>query len=250
MGYEMMLTQMEKAHAEHTLEQEDMVVNNHTYKDEQELLELVRRGDTASVRIAIDTMFPGYPDVIGYSNKKNEEYMAIITVALVSRAAVEAGMTSAESFAMADVYLKKIATAQDVAAILKYRNCAIVAYTQVIAAKKSSKKSGMYVEECKNYIAAHIFKKIGTTEIADALGLNAVYLERIFKESEGMTIGQYIHQEKIDRAKNLLIYSGRSILEISDYLSFSSQSHFGKVFKQETGMTPKQYREREHVSGY
>ena len=65
-----------------------------------------------------------------------------------------------------------------------------------------------------------------------------------------MTIGRYIQKEKIARAKNLLVYSDRSILEISEYLCFNSQSHFGKVFKKETGMTPRQYRQENHLSGF
>ena len=250
MGYETMLAQMKKNYVEYTLEQEDGPVNNHTYKDEQELLDLVRRGESDTVRIAVDTMMPPYPDVIGYSAKKNEEYMAVVMITLVSRAVIEAGITSAESFALADVYLKKIASARDAEAVIQIRNCMIIAYTDLVAARKAKKKSGMYIHECKSYVASHIFKKIGISEIADELGLNAVYLERIFKESEGITLGQYIKKEKVARAKTLLLYSDRSIMEISDYLNFSSQSHFGKVFQQETGVTPKQFRQGRHFSNY
>jgi AraC-like DNA-binding protein len=45
-------------------------------------------------------------------------------------------------------------------------------------------------------------------------------------------------------AKNLLIYSDYTIEKIALYLGFSSQSHFGKVFKKYTEMTPNAYRKR------
>lgn len=48
----------------------------------------------------------------------------------------------------------------------------------------------------------------------------------------------------MDRAANLLKYSEASISEISDYIGFYSQSHFGKVFKQYKKMTPKEFREK------
>ena len=49
-------------------------------------------------------------------------------------------------------------------------------------------------------------------------------------------------KEKIKLAENLLIYSEYSIEQIGLYLGFSSQSHFGTIFKKYENMTPKQYR--------
>ena len=250
MEYDQVLEQMKKKHAEYVLKQEDGEVRNHTYKDEQELMDYVRHGDVEQVQYLVDHRFPIYAEVVQYSNQKNEEYMAVITIALVARAAIEAGITSLESFALSDVYLQKIATARKTEEILKLRNSAIIAYAELVAARKVQKRTGMYVTECKSYIASHIFKKISVSDVARELALSSVYLERVFKEAEGVSIGKYIQREKIERAKNLLVYSERSILEISDYLCFSSQSHFGKVFREEVGMTPKQYRQANHLAGY
>ena len=47
---------------------------------------------------------------------------------------------------------------------------------------------------------------------------------------------------KIEKAKNLLRFSDFSMVEIASYLSFSSQSHFIKLFSEETNLTPKKYR--------
>jgi AraC-like DNA-binding protein len=51
-------------------------------------------------------------------------------------------------------------------------------------------------------------------------------------------------REKVKLARNLLIYSEYSIENIGLYLGFSSQSHFGRVFKKYTGVTPNIYRKR------
>jgi AraC-like DNA-binding protein len=50
--------------------------------------------------------------------------------------------------------------------------------------------------------------------------------------------------EKVKLAQNLLVYSEYSLVDISMYLGFSSQSHFGRVFKKYTGLTPNDYRKR------
>ena len=58
----------------------------------------------------------------------------------------------------------------------------------------------------------------------------------------GIPISEYILNLKIEKAKNLLQYSDYSIVDISNYLAFSSQSHFIQVFQKKTGTTPHKYR--------
>ena len=237
---------MKTSQMEYTLRQENQEISSDIYEGEREILELVRNGDVERVKEKIDTAFSSCPQVIAFSDKKNEEYRAVTAISLVCRAAIEGGVPSEESFALSGTQLQEIAAAREIEDILEIRNDAVIAFGERVAAGKGRKRSSLYVAECKSYIASHIFQKILVGDIAKELALNSVYLERIFKRSEGTTIGRYIQREKIRRAKTLLIYSDRPIREISDCLSFSSQSHFGKVFRQETGMTPKQYRQANH----
>lgn len=242
---------LKREHAEYTLWQEDGIFLNHTYKNEQALLEVVKNGDVELVKKnCAKEFFPPYPQVVNYSTRKNEEYMAVITVALLARAVVEVGVTSLESFRLSDVYLKKLSSLTEIDDIIEVRNSAAVAFTELVRKRKNYRKASLYIEECKKYIAANIFKKISVKDIADALNLSPIYLERIFRNDENMTIGQYIQKEKIERARNLLIYSDRSIMEISNYLGFCSQSYFGKIFLREVGMTPKQYQQAYHMSEF
>ena len=59
-----------------------------------------------------------------------------------------------------------------------------------------------------------------------------------------MQIQEYIQKTRVERAANLLKYSEASLTEISDYVCFNSQSHFGSVFKKYMNMTPGEYRNR------
>ena len=58
-----------------------------------------------------------------------------------------------------------------------------------------------------------------------------------------MSVMEYITRKRIQAAENMLKYSEYSCLAISDYLCFSSESHFIQVFRRYTGLTPKRYRE-------
>ena len=59
-----------------------------------------------------------------------------------------------------------------------------------------------------------------------------------------MTLKDYIIKMKIREAKGLMENSNKTLISISTALGFSSQSHFTRAFKKETGMTPKEYGER------
>ena len=63
-----------------------------------------------------------------------------------------------------------------------------------------------------------------------------------FKQYTGMTLVQYQRKVKLVYASQLLINSGYTVIEIAEKLKFDSLSHFLRIFKQEYGMTPKQYR--------
>ena len=98
------------------------------------------------------------------------------------------------------------------------------------------------VRRAKEYVHKHFHEKITVEEIARKLKISVPYLTRVFKETEQMTLKQYIQKERIKRAKSMLRYSEDSIQSISQYLGFSSQSHFTELFKRTTGMTPLNYR--------
>ena len=98
------------------------------------------------------------------------------------------------------------------------------------------------VRRAKEYVYKHFHERLTVEKIAKSLNVSVAYLARIFKETEQITLKQYIQKERIKRAKSLLRYSEDSIQAISQYLGFSSQSHFTELFKRTTGMTPLTYR--------
>ena len=222
---------------------------NHTFQEEQKMLEMVKTGNVEeALEYVKGDPDLGSVDLTDYYQKKNEEYLSVIIVALLCRAVMETGVAPEESFQVSDIFLKKIGSAPDVESIIAIRKEAVVEYTRLVRTHKELGKGGMYVEQCKQYIARNIFRKIRVSDIAQYLNLNPIYMERVFKRSEGITIGTYIQRAKVARAQNLLRYSDRSLAEISDYLCFSSQSYFGQIFKKVTGMTPREYQLENKVS--
>lgn len=78
--------------------------------------------------------------------------------------------------------------------------------------------------------------------IAKEIGYNYSYLSNLFSSVEGTTIERYIINQKIEKAKELLVYDELTLNEISYQLGYSSVQHLSNQFKKVTGFTPSHFR--------
>jgi AraC-like DNA-binding protein len=78
--------------------------------------------------------------------------------------------------------------------------------------------------------------------ISEKLGYDYTYLSNVFTEVKGITIQQYIINNKIERVKEFLLYNELSLTEISYRLQYSSVAHLSNQFKKTTGLTPSYFK--------
>lgn len=67
-------------------------------------------------------------------------------------------------------------------------------------------------------------------------------ISRLFSSVEGKSIERYFILQKIERAKELIVYGEQSLSEITYNLGYSSQQHFSRQFKKETGLSPTHFK--------
>ncbi len=101
----------------------------------------------------------------------------------------------------------------------------------------------LLVIQAMDYVHKNYSEAIRVSDIADQTGCNPDYLSRVFKESVGYGLSEYIMRVRIDHARHLLHVPRYSISEIGFLVGFQEHSHFGKVFKRFVGETPSRYRE-------
>lgn len=85
-------------------------------------------------------------------------------------------------------------------------------------------------------------QNIGLSEVASCVGVHPVHLARTFREHYGQTVGEHIRKLRIDYAADRLSESPMPLAEIAERAGFSDQSHFCRLFRRHTGMTPSQFR--------
>lgn len=78
--------------------------------------------------------------------------------------------------------------------------------------------------------------------ITSAIGYDYSYLSHLFSSAEGITIEKYIINQKIEKAKELLIYNELTLSEIAYQLGYSSVQHLSGQFKKITGLTPSAFK--------
>lgn len=218
---------------------------NHTYQEEEKLYDCIREGDAAYLEQHIDDIELPHP-IILEDVKKNEEYMAVTGISLAARAAVEGGISSKEAFLYNDLFLKKIAACRDIQEIHKVHGECYLRFARLVRERKKKETAlNRHVEECKKAVVTRRFEQISIDELAKSVGISKEYLQKLFKQYEGIPITEYIIDKKLEAACNMLLFSDRKISEIADQLHFGSVSHFSLAFKRKKGQSPREYR-REH----
>ena len=93
-----------------------------------------------------------------------------------------------------------------------------------------------------DYIHEHLHRDIKLADLAGLLGISQFHFSHLFKQSLGTAPYQYLLQQRVERAKQLLKKSDRPIMDIALLCGFNSHSHLSKQFRQLAGITPKAYR--------
>ncbi len=225
---------------------ENIPVQNvhNTFELEQTVMTIVRKGDTAALREWLKAAPAVRGGIIAAEPLRQIKNTVIVTATLASRAAIRGGMDVEDAFNLSDAYIQKCELLNSPHQIMNLQYHMILEYTQKVERLRLGKHPGKLAIDVANYIQHHLSEPITVEDIAKELYLSRPYLSRKFIEETGESLTDFILKEKTEEAKRFLRYSDRSLTAISNYLGFSSQSHFSRVFKKYAGRTPGEYREK------
>ena len=102
------------------------------------------------------------------------------------------------------------------------------------------------ISKAIEYINSNIMKNLTIDEICKKAHLSKFHFCRLFKNTTGRTVMEYVLETRIVMAKNMLLNEKLSVTEISNRCGFSSISYFSRVFKEKTGVTPLDYKKQKN----
>ncbi|SEU20453.1 AraC family transcriptional regulator [Paenibacillus sp. NFR01] len=106
---------------------------------------------------------------------------------------------------------------------------------------KNQAKQQLY-NDVIDYIKWRRREPLKVSEIGEHFGYNPKHLSALFASISGITLKQYLVQQKMETAKFLLADTNRKVTEIAEQLGYPDSHPFMKSFKKATGLTPTEYR--------
>ena len=218
---------------------------NKVYLSERAMLQMVRNGDInyygvlqGSIRLS-----PGVP-VQGQDPLRQVKTSIVVFTTLVSRAAMEGGLSPEIAYPLGDSYIQSVESCRDSGELNALAHAMYHDFIYRVHHLRSNPNYSHAIQKCCDYIELSLDRKIRTADLAALVGYTEYYLTEKFKKETGQSVSSYIRYAKVERAKVMLISTEQSIREIAEALAFNTVNYFIQCFRDTTGYTPAQYRKR------
>lgn len=183
---------------------------------------------------------------IAHNNLRQWKNTFIVAVTLYSRAAMKGGLTPSLAYQLSNIYMQQAERLMDVEDVKSLLAQVQMDYTNRVANSIVPITADKVLHQVVQFVRENTNRHITVAEIAEHVGFSRPSLSRKVKKELGFELSAFIKNCKLEEAKDLLSFTDKSLSEISNYLSFSSQSHFQKSFKDQYGITPQAYRKSVH----
>ncbi len=219
---------------------------HNSYSQEQAILRIVRKGDTAALHTWMERAPAVRGGILAPEHLRQMKNLFIVTATLCSRAAIRGGLDVDDAFSLSDFYIQSCERLDTAEKITNLQYHMVLEFTERVERLHLGEHPGKLAAAVANYVQRHLSENISTEALAQSLYMGRSYLSTKFHNETGIKLNDFILQQKTEEAKRLLRYTDRSAAAIGDYLAFSSPAHFSRVFKKYVGLTPNEYREK-HV---
>ena len=214
--------------------------------EEPALIAAMKRGDRPAAREILNRVLVGIY-YLGQDRPALLKSFILELIVTMSRTAVEAGGDPSELLGsnysrFAD--LAKLETEEEICAWL------VSMLERIMDSMKTNRQypSSVLVGAAIKYMEEHLHEDVSRDEAAGVACLSPSHFSRVIKQTFGRSFTQLLANMRIDRARELLARSEKSLIQVCLDCGFRDQSYFTKVFQKYTGRTPGEYRRAHKTS--
>ncbi|MBQ0040424.1 MAG: helix-turn-helix transcriptional regulator [Clostridiales bacterium] len=219
----------------------------HSYADKKAYYDAIAAGDSYAINelSAENYMYPSivFEQSDSYSDAMYHMYYDVVCAASeMCLVAIQNGLPDMVAYDIRDNYMVEFDRAMSLPDLydllhgMAHEFAVRVRYTR-LGGIHSARLNAMMT-----YIEKHLKDKITLEDVAEVAQISRNYASTVFRDELGMTMNEFILQERVAEAKRLLADNRLQISEIAEQLQFCSQSYFTKCFTRVTGNTPNEYR--------
>ncbi|MDO5352391.1 MAG: AraC family transcriptional regulator [Succinatimonas sp.] len=215
------------------------------YRTEVFIQDAVIEGDLNKLKFAFDLPAHGEHGILGPNEDRSLRNHCHLVNVLCSRAAIRAGVSPEEAYTLSDKLFMSVELIDPKKLNFELRTKVAKSFLLQVKNYKEQQASpnhNTHVNEAVDFIRRHLFDNINISSIASHCNLSTDYLQKIFRNHQGITISAFILKEKLKASQELLTDSHLKATEIASLLHFSSASHFNRSFKELFGIPPALYR--------
>lgn len=209
------------------------------YSFEQEALRKVREGEIDDQVGAANTFDAATPS--GSTDLNHLKAIAYSRLTLLSRAAIEGGLSAETGLMLCDRYgcdLENAGSALELENIVTLGQRDLAERVRAIKTRNMSK----LIESACAYIDRKLEEELSIAQLADRSGLTEYYFSRRFKRETGLSPTEFIRRKRLQKAANLLTTTDIDVHQIALQLRFCSVSYFSDLFHRYFGASPREYR--------
>ena len=119
----------------------------------------------------------------------------------------------------------------------------LIAETSRSRRRLNANTAPLWLQQAKEFLYDQFSQPLSLSLVAEFVGVHPIYLANSFRQYYHMSVGEYIRRCRVNFACRKITTSNDSLVDIALAAGFSNQSHFSRVFKQVTRMTPATYRD-------
>lgn len=162
---------------------------------------------------------------------------------LSARAAIDGGADETRILALCQTYIEEMQDIYNVDTLCFWLTTVLKQLIDCLFGEEVACSRNV-MPRALSYIHLRFVNRIALDEVAREVHLSPSYFSRLFKIETGFSFSDYVQKIRIEEAKRLLRRGDCSMADIAGQTGFFDQSHFTKMFKQATGVTPGEYRRR------
>lgn len=207
---------------------------------EAEITELIESGDEEKIQKFVDK----YYNSSAVQKKEMIKAFTTSVVGIIQVVFFKMNRNLSEVFGDDFVIWEKLSRFDSILDIRQWIYNIFMSICEHTNERKSSRHENL-INDIKKIIGENYSHIDSISDIADMIHVSTVHMNVTFKKYTGETVFDYLTRFKLEKAKELLRKSNSRVYEISEQLGYKSKAYFSSMFKEYTGMSPREYRECE-----
>ncbi|MDR3589819.1 MAG: response regulator [Negativicutes bacterium] len=211
------------------------------FQNERAVLEQVRCGDRKTAKEKLNLLL----EEISHTNTAIETVKACALELLIvlSRAAVEGGGSLEKMTLQNFSLINRLVDCRSQSQVYQLLLDSLDGFLDTMIESRNTTNARVVNRAC-SFIVNNCNRNITLEEVAHTVHLSPFYFSRVFKQEKGCNFVEFLTKARVERAKKLLRDPDLSVVRIAIESGYQDASYFCKVFRQEVGVTPNQFRSR------